>query len=141
MTSNNDDGHILYESGDFSFISSFSEYNKISEDLIIMLVKAYDLYNKYDMKKFFNKYEPPSEHKYMWWLPHQEGFEEWNKIRIIFRNEFFNNIEPINADFDLITRTLGYISRNGWQTLISDFRDILDYILENYWNYEVCYLT
>ena len=136
MTSDNDQGHILYEKGDFSFIDSFAEYKKISKEMIIMLESAYNLYNQHDMQIFFTTYMPPSDHKYMWWLPHQRGFEEWNKMRIILREELFDKIDPLSADFDLVTRTLGLIANEGWQALVRDFPSILDFILENYCDYE-----
>jgi len=142
MTSENDDEHILYAKGDFEFIDHLTEYKKISKEMIIMLRKAYEIYIKHDMEKFFTTYEPPSDHKYMWWLPHQQGFEEWNKMRIIFLEELFDKIDPLSADFDLVTRILSHIANQGWQSLISSgFENILDYILENYWNYEIFHLT
>ena len=136
MTSDNDEGHLLYEKGNFSFIDSFAEYKNISADLIPMLEGAYKLYNQHNLQKFFTTYEPPSDHKYMWWLPHQKGFEEWNKMRVILREELFDNVEPISADFDLVTQTLGLLSNEGWQTLIRDFRCIFNFILENYYDYD-----
>ena len=139
MTSNNDEGHLLYEKGDFGFIDSFAEYKNISEDLITMLENAYKIYNQHNLQKFFTTYEPPSDHKYMWWLPHQKGFEECNELRHILRDELFDKVEPISADFDLVTRTLGMLSNKGWQTLIRDFRCIFNFILENYYDYDYAY--
>ena len=135
MTENNDDGHILYEKGDFSFISNRPEWKRISEMLIPLLEKAFHLYEKHDMHKFFTEYPPPSEHQYIWWLPHQTGFEEWDIIRKILHEQLYDEALTC-SDFDLITRVLSHFANNGWQTLIKDFDDILDIIMEKHYDYE-----
>lgn len=141
MTSDNDHGHILYKKGDFSFISTQPEYTTISEEMKIILTKAYSLYVEHDMEKFFKKYPPPSEYKYMWWCPNQKGFVEWERVRLILDNQIFRPVDLPSADFDLVTRILSHLANKGWQAVIQDFGDILDIILENYTNYEVIYLT
>ena len=68
------------------------------------------------MKKFFTKYNAPSDHKYMWWLPQQEGFQEWDNMRVILNEKLFNDSEQslsVGADFDLVTRALDLLSNKG----------------------------
>ena len=139
MTSENDNGHLLYAIGDFSFIDSLPECKEISEEMITMFEGAYSLYKQHNMKKFFTKYNAPSDHKYMWWLPQQEGFQEWDNMRVILNEKLFNDSEQslsISADFDLVTRALDLLSNKGWQILIKEFPIILNYIIKNYYDYE-----
>ena len=56
MTTNNNDGHILYELGDFSFISAHPAWCGISEELEIICESAFTLYTKYSMEAFFKKF-------------------------------------------------------------------------------------
>ena len=137
MTADNNDGHILYELGDFSFISDQPAWCGISDELEIMCKSAFTLYTKYGMEDFFKKFPPPSQHQYIWWLPHQKGFEEWKKIEKILRDELFESNHFLCSDFDLITRMLSQLANQGWQDVVKDFGNILNIIIKNYQDYEI----
>ena len=111
---------ILHTASDFEFIKE-----KFDDDVAYTLKIAYDIYHKYHLWDFFRTYLPPSHHGYLWWMPSNPFYEEWEEVYKLFENDLIKKFTLESWEINFHMKFLQNIALNGFENTKRKMLDIV----------------